>query len=619
MIKLTEKQEKALMSLYTKAVSGITQTNLSATYMEARDATFARWKKVKQDSTVQDNKSEFVVPLIMSQVDSARAKLTNIFLTPEPIFEVVAPPSLQEVANQYTAIYEADSQHFGWKSELSVAFLDGLKYNKLAVEAVWDTESTYSAATLAEAPAGTKLPETEIIWQGNKLKRMDMYNTFYDTSVRTKDIHKEGDFAGYVELYSPTRLHRLLDKLDIPEAKRKEIYEDCGLSNKTYVTPNIATAGMRVTAEDSAIYFDLDEHEIKSASSRYRKQGMYEITKLYLRILPSDLELTATAGIINPKQQCMLEIYIVNGIKIISTSQLSNKHNYLPIVFCQLLDEGIGDQAKSFNHNLEELQEVATMLITTEIKSNRRMLTDRGIYDPFLINKRDINSPNPSAKIPLRTSAIGRSLQEAYYAIPYEDRALGSRIQQTGSLLSFGNDISGLNKVDSGQFVKGNKTNDQFSESMAASGQRLLALALNLEDSFFLPLKEITRSNIIQFQPVDKILSQITKTEVTISPSELKKLIPSFKVADGLIPADRIANSELIITAIQTISTSPELSMQYNVADMTVHLLGVKGLRDLSKFKFTKEEAAAKQQQMLAQQQAQQGNPSEQQQQQAAT
>jgi hypothetical protein len=610
MINLNEDQTKTLLAIYSKACKGLKATSIATSYMLARDKSYARWKKAELDNdATKDNKSEFVVPLILSQVDSARAKLTNIFLTPEPIFEVVAPPGLEEVANQYTAIYEADSQHFGWKSELSVAFLDGLKYNQLAVEVDWEVESTYSSATLAAAPIGTKLPETEVVWAGNKFKRMDLYNTFYDTGVRPKDIHKEGDFAGYVELYSPTRLHRLLDKLAIPEKDRKEIYQDSsGMAVKTYLTPLIAGSAGAVSPEDSATYFDLPESSIAGKGDRYRKQGMYEVTKMYLRAIPSDLELTK--GVTNPNQQCILAIYILNGAKVFSVTQLTNKHNYLPIVFCQLLDEGIGYQAKSFSHNLEDLQSVATMLITTEIKSNRRMLTDRGIYDPYLINKKDINSPNPSAKIPLRTSAIGRSLAEAYYPIPYEDRALGSRIQQTSSLLSFGNDISGLNQVASGQFVKGNKTNDQFSESMAASGQRILALSLNLEDSFFLPLKEITRSNILQFQPPDKILSQIAKKEVTITPEDLKKLIPSFKVADGLIPADRIANSELIITAIQTISTSPELASQYNVADMTVHLLGVKGLRDLSKFKFTPEQQKARQQQQAALATQQQGQPS---------
>lgn len=613
MLKLTEENKKSLLAAYAKICQGVNSASLDAAYMQKRDMTYARWKKTTESGT--DNKSEFIVPLILSQVDSARAKLTNIFLTPEPIFEVVSTRALQAVANQYTAIYEADCQHYGWKSELSVAFFDGLKYNQLAVEAEWDVETTYSNATLADAPIGTKLPETEVIWAGNKFKRMDLYNTFYDTSVRPKDVHKEGDFAGYVELYSANRLHRLLDKLVVPENERKAIYESGGgNAAKVYTTPAIAQGANRVSPEDSAAFFDVPESEINSR--KYRKHGMYEVTKMYLRMLPSDYDLAASSGIINPKQQSIICLYVVSGSVIASAVQLTNKHNYLPIVFCQLLDEGIGYQAKSFSHNLEELQDVATALITTEIKSNRRMLTDRGIYDPFLINKKDINSPNPTAKIPMRTSAIGRSLTEAYYAIPYEDRAIGTRIQQTGSLLSFGNDISGLNQVAAGQFVKGNKTNDQFSESMAASGQRLLALALNLEDSFFLPLKEITRSNIIQFQPVDKILSQITKQEIVISPTELKTLIPSFKVADGLIPADRIANSELIITAIQTIGTNQELMQKYDVAGMTVHLLELKGLRNLKDYELTPEQQQAKQQQQIALAAAQQGQPSGQQQQQ---
>lgn len=602
MLKLTTAQEQLLLQMYQKLVTGTQASGLDATYMKKRDTAYARWKSPAKE--LEDNKSEFIVPLILSKVDSARAKLTNIFLTPEPIFEVVASRTMQQVANQYTAIYEADCQHYGWKSELSVAFLDGLKYNQLATEVEWDVETTYSSATLATKEQGQALPETDIIWAGNKFKRMDLYNTFYDISVRPKDVHKEGDFAGYVELYSPTKLHRLLDKLAIPEANRKAIYESSnGIALKLYKTPPIMTGMGAVSPEDSATYFDIPEAEI--GGRQYRKSGLYEVTKIYIRLLPTDFAITAAQGIVNPNQQSIICLHIINGTHIMSAVQQTNKHNYLPIVFCQLLDEGIGYQAKSFSHNLEELQDVATALITTEIKSNRRMLTDRGIYDPMMLNKRDINSPNPTAKIPLRTSALGRDVREAYYSIPYEDRAIGTRIQQTGSLLSFGNDISGLNEVGGGQFVKGNKTNDQFSESMAASGQRLLALAINLEDSFFLPLKEITRSNIMQFQPVDKILSQLTRQEVTISPTELRTLIPTFKVADGLIPADRIANSELTITAIQTIGTNPELAMKYDVAGMTVHLLEVKGFRNLKDYELTPQQIQAKQQQQataLAQQ-----------------
>jgi hypothetical protein len=581
---------------------------MNSQYMKDRDLAYARWKGLKDANDV-DNKSKFIVPLILSQVDSARAKLTNIFLTPEPIFEVVSPPELQAVANQYTSIYEADSQHFGWKSELSVAFLDGLKYNQLAVEVNWDVETvraTTSLADLTNDPTAP-VPETDVLWAGNKLKRISLYNCFYDTSVRVKDIHKEGDFAGYTELYTATRLTRLMDKLEIQESERDEIFK-AGLANAAfkYRTPDIADANTNVvTPILAAAYFDLTPDEMSKKGTQ--RLASYEVTKVYFRAIPADLGFTASsAEIANVNQQAIFELYIVNGCKVMSLKQLSNKHNYLPIVFCQLLDEGIGQQAKSFSHNLEDLQDVASMLITSEIKSLRRMLTDRAIYNPHLINKRDVNSPNPTAKIPLRTSAYGQSLQDAYYPIPYEDRALGSRVSQASNILSFGNDISGLNQVAAGQFVKGNKTNDQFSESMAASGQRLMALAMNLEDSFFLPLKEITRSNILQYQSPDKILSQILKQQVTISPEQLKSLIPSFKISDGLLPPDRIANSELIITAIQTIGSSPELASTYDVAGMTVHLLQVKGLRDLDKFKFTPEQAQARQaQQAQIQQQGQ--------------
>lgn len=598
-IKLTEKQSKrVLLYLSNRLMRNGNNTELQS-YMLARDVAYARWT-----NAVDANKEDFVVPLLLSQVSSAQAKLANIFLTTAPIFSVVSPVSMQSVAEQYTAIYEADINRYGWGQELNINFIDGLKYNLLANEVTWNIELGPAPAPVENA--GTQAQaETVITYQGNKLKRLDLYNTFFDMGCKPREIHKEGDYAGYIELWTATRLDRELNKLGLTVAEQKVLYENIKINQiRHYQTPNLSCGSQTVTPEESAIDFDLDDAEIRT--SKRQPSGMYEITTLYFRRIPEDLLLTKNQ-IANLHTQSIFKALVVGGDVIIHFSQLDDDHGMLPIVFSQMIDEGLGLQTKSFTHSLEDLQRVATMLIQAEIKSNRRMLTDRAIYDPLIINKRDVNSPNATAKIPMRSSAIGRSLTEAYYPIPYRDDALGTRIQQAANLLSFGDQISGLNPAMQGQFVKGNKTNDQFQESMASSGQRIMAMAMALKNNFITPIELITKANILQFQPADKALSTSLRREVTIQPEELKKLDAQFKIADGLLPADRIASSELITAAIQIIPTIPEMAMQYSVPRMITHMLSLRGLRNLDDYRLSPEEVQAKQQQQLQLAQAQAG------------
>lgn len=537
-------------------------------YMENRDKAYDR---------LTDTKSEFVMPLVLSQVDSARAKLVNLFVANEPIFEVISPQNLIPVAEQYTAIYEDDSHRYGWKSQLSTAFLDGLKYNLMAVEVIWNIEQTASKTEEG----------TNIIYQGNLVRRIDLYNAFWDTNPEPNQLHKEGDYAGYVEQKTPLGLDRLFTQLEVPTDLQEQAYQ--ASSTSRYYNVNLRKEEASVSAEESAIYFDLTDSQI----GRHKKYSKHlnEVVTMYSRLIPADFNLSDVA---NANTQSIFKLVLVNDI-LVHVEELTNKHNYLPILFCTAKSDGLKYETKSFSECLESLQEVSTTLVIAEIKSNRRMLTDRAIYDPTLISKRDINSPNPSAKIPLRASAIGRGVNEAYQSIPYSDPAMGYRIQQATGLLSFGNEISGLNQVQQGQFVKGNKTNDQFQESMASSGQRMLSLAIGIEDTLMSAIKEITKQNILQYQPVDRTLSAVLGREVTINPEELKTLIPKFKVTDGLLSADRLANTEMMMMAMQMMPAIPELTMQYNVPKMFTHMLSLKGLRGLDQYLLTPEEMKAKQ------------------------
>src|SRR5690606_19784110 len=51
---------------------------------------------------------------------------------------------------------------------------------------------------------------TEVIWEGNTIKCLDLYNTFWDIRVEPTKISEDGEFAGYNRMLSGIALIKLL-------------------------------------------------------------------------------------------------------------------------------------------------------------------------------------------------------------------------------------------------------------------------------------------------------------------------------------------------------------------------------------------------------------------------
>jgi hypothetical protein len=277
----------------------------------------------------------------------------------------------------------------------------------------------------------------------------------------------------------------------------------------------------------------------------------------------------------------------------------------MPIVFASLMNDGVGGTTRSFGHNMESLQRLANKLIEIDIQSSRRAVADRGIYNPHMIDPAQINNRSATAKIPLKSASPTADTRAAYSSIPYGDTALGMRFQQAIQLLGFADQIGGQNEVDQGGFIKGNKTNDQFQQSMQASDARMISRALGLHTSLYYPLKEIIKYNIAQFQTSESSYSQSLEKQVNIRSDDLKKMLPTFKIADGLLNAARMLNIEGLTMALQLVPQIPEFQTEYNTPMMVMDILsngqGVK----LERYKYSEEEKQQRQAQMQQQAAAQ--------------
>jgi hypothetical protein len=556
-------------------------------YMREKDWTDDQWKARLANRAGDSSKFQNVtVPIVMPQVQAALGYLVNVFLTGYPIFGVTADPDNENAALQMETIIGENATTAGWAQELTLSFRDGLKYNLFAIECDWKQRVTWTVET--DPTKKHNAAPKKVLWQGNVLKRLDLYNSFWDPRVRPSKMHCDGEYAGFTEIFSRSRfksycnsLYNKVPKNNVIRALNSQaIQGDVGTASTApfgYYQPIInpypffqrqsgfdwmAWAGNSLTKSDGASYANL-----------------YSVTTFYARIIPADFDFRVPES--NTPQ--VWKFVIVNGQVILSAERMTNIHGFIPVFFCQPIEDGLDYQTKSFASNVTDMQDVATAMMNSYIASKRRLIGDRVLYDPSRITSKDINSTNPAAKIPVRPSAYGRPIQEAVYQFPFNDEQTSSLIQGSAAVINYANMINGQNPAQQGQFVKGNKTKHEYDDIMGHGNVANQVMALGIENACFTPLKEVLKLNILQYQPDAVIYNPEAGAQVNISQVDIRTQAVHFKVSDGLIPADKITGEDMMQTVLQQFATSPQIAAGFNLSPMLTYMLKTQGL-DLTPF-----------------------------------
>jgi hypothetical protein len=221
------------------------------------------------------------------------------------------------------------------------------------------------------------------------------------------------------------------------------------------------------------------------------------------------------------------------------------------------------------------------------------LIFDRLVYNPRLIDKKDIDPVSSVSRIPLRNANIGKddnAIARAVYQIPYREDNSGTNIQMSEMISAMADQATGQNKVDRGQFQPGNKTKTEFQEVMANSSSRQQLCALTIENQFMTPVKETVKANTLQYQSAGTILNRNERQAVDVDPVELRKAMLEFKMTDGNLPADRLMNSDMLMVFLQTAQAIPAVQSEYDILGMFLYWAKLRGAYWLEDFKRTPEQ-----------------------------
>lgn len=599
-VRLNDVQAKQILEYAENAWTAFPYDEMRLRF-EGIDKTYAREDgTTSADERLQNSGIKpVIVPVIQPQVDTLATQMIGMFLKGQPIFSVSSSPENDEAATQINAVLKSHSQLGAYPAEFIPWIRHASRYNLNVMEVDWaqTSEITYANSLSTD---GTAAIQSEN-YSYNKLKCISPYNAFFDTTVRPAQVHKDGEYAGYHELVNRIQLKKLLAGLDSNYTRdATKAFESTPQNYDKVFAPEIIPisedlkGGQQKTRRFNwDLFFGLSK---RNNSIRY--QNRYVITTLYMRILPSDINLKV-AKANTPR---IYKAIIVNSAHLIYFEEQTSAHGMLPLVFGQISDDLLGMQNKSFTESLMPIQRLVTQLHTARVADLARATADRGIFDPMLIDSKTINSPNPSAKMPIKPFGYGKNLlQAAFWPVPYRNETAGNLMQEAALVAKYGEDIGGLNQVQRGNFVKGNKTLGEFQEIMGNADEKCQVLFMILYWTALVSMQEMIKSNILQYQPPKQFYDPETKQIVEFTPDTVRKARFAFDMADGLRPQSLFRNPEAMTAAFQFIASSPQLQQDYDLIGLFAHIFNVRGATDLNSFRLT----AAQKQQRLAQMYAQ--------------
>lgn len=603
---LTIDQRKAVLD-YAKSCANRNNSELTnfRTLLTYRDKAYQRQLNITAEhiNAVRANMrgdarklQDITVPIIMPQVESAVAYMAAVYLTSYPIFGVVSYPENKDIALQFETALGDQSLRYGWARELIKVFRDGMKYNFGIACATWQRTPLKTVVTDTTITAAGLAALRDYTYGGNAVKHISPYNCFMDMSVAPANIHTDGEYFGWNELVSRIQLKKLISQLDPTRTtSAREAFEStfAGISSTeispcNYYSPQI-NPFLDINVGDAGVtnwmnWMRFADNGRNPNPINYKNH--YVVTHFYCRALPSDFGARGN-------QLKLYHCIIVNWSVVIYAEELNVGYDYLPVFVMQPFEDGLGYQTQSMLDNALPFQDMSSALWNISLESKRRLIFDRLIYNPRLIDKKDIDPMSSVARIPLRNAAMAKDntvMSQAVFQFPYREDNTGSNIQMSEMISLMADQATGQNKVDRGQFQPGNKTKTEFQTVMANSTSRQQLAALAIEYQFMVPLKEVIKSNTLQYQPAGRILNRDQRQEVDVDPVDLRKAILEFKLTDGLLPADKLMNLDLIGVFLQTAQAIPTLVTEYDIMGMFMYWMKSRGAYWAEDFKRSPEQ-----------------------------
>ena len=487
---------------------------------------------------------------------------------------------------------------------LHTMFRDSLSYGIGPVAPVWAREfgkyvtvedESYGFAGLRSRKK--KRVHEGLLFEGNDLLNIDPYRCLPDPNIAIHNLQK-GEFFGWVE---STNYHDLLST----EKNNKDYF------NVKYLD-SVHNKMTSIYGEDKS---DRNAKWINRRTNRYhtepgvgqklRSGSMStkpcDVVHMYVKLIPKEWEIGSSEY---PEKW----LFSIGADSVIVRAKpLGLNHNKFPVAIAAPDFDGYSATPISRLEMLYGLQHVLDWLFNMHVQNVRKTINDMLIYDPYLINSRDINSTEAGKRIRIRRPGWGRPdlakgavnqlqvadvtrqhIADSSWIVQWQQKIGASSDQAMGMLRQGGPERLTKSEFQGTQFgefsrlgriakVIGAQSMQDIGYMFASDMQQLMS-----EEQY---VKVVGRWQSVLLKEYGVNDLRENRGRISVSPYDLLVRY-DLKVRDGSVPGSNF--SDVWVKLFDIIAKTPELYQEFDITRIFMHIARSAGAKNVQEFVRTK-------------------------------
>jgi len=413
-----------------------------------------------------------------------------------------------------------------------------------------------------------------LLFEGNALSNIDPYMWLPDPTVSSADIQK-GEFIGWVDRDSYVNL---LSEENTPSSN---------LFNVRYLK---AKKNKR-----SVLALDQSSRQARHGGStdihRISTEVVSPVDKIhmYIKLIPREWKLSKSE---NPE---IWYFCLAADDLIISCERADHNHGMYPMAVASPEYDGYSITPIGRLEILYGLQHTLDFLFNSHVSNVRKAINDMLVVDPYLVNIKDLEDPQPGKLIRLRRPAWGRGVEKVVQQLAVQD-ITRANIADSSYITQWMDRISGADQSMQGALRQSGPerlTSAEFQGTRGSAVSRLQRIAMIIGMQYMQDIGTMFAVHTQQYMTQDayvKVLGRYAEqmqsilkpgsSRMRVTPQDLA-INYDLIVRDGSIPGGNFSNAWLEL--FKVIGTTPELINQFDVTRIFMYIatqLGAKNVED---------------------------------------
>ncbi len=415
-----------------------------------------------------------------------------------------------------------------------------------------------------------------LLFEGNDLSNIDPYMWLPDPSVSSANI-QDGEFNGWI------------DRNNYMNLLSEEGETHSGLFNVRYLK----------FRKDKRSIFALDQSDRSKkyggSSDLHRSMSNttnpVDVIKMYINLIPKDWGLTGS----ETPEKWYFEL--ASDDVVIACERADHNHGMYPISVASPEYDGYSITPIGRVEILYGLQHTLDFLFNSHIANVRKAINDMLIVDPYLVNIKDLEDPQPGKLIRLRRPAWGRGVDKVVQQLDVKDITQGN-IADSAYITQWMDRISGADQSMQGALrMSGPErlTGAEFQGTRGSAVSRLQRLAMLIGMQFMQDVGTMFAVHTQQYMTqttyvkiVGRYAEQLAKNfgperqRVPVSPYDLA-INYDLIVRDGSIPGGNF--SQAWIALFKIIGNSEPLLREFDIVRIFTYIAQQLGAKNVEDFK----------------------------------